>query len=182
VPGERTPALRGATARGFTLIEILVVLVIIAVMTGAALYRITVTGIDRGLDLEGDRLCDVLQAATQQSGLEGRDLGLRFLPDHYEVLAYSGFTNTWGPVPEDRTYASHGLPDGVHLALELEGKRVLLKVPEDQDPVVPQVIVSAAGDTSTYRVSFTREGTDHEFRVEGVSDGTLKVTRPGSSP
>jgi hypothetical protein len=70
----------------------------------------------------------------------------------------------------------------VHLALELEGKRVLLKVPEDQDPVVPQVIVSAAGDTSTYRVSFTREGTDHEFRVEGVSDGTLKVTRPGSSP
>lgn len=173
---------RGVHARGFTLIEILVVLVIVAVMTGAALYRITVTGVDRGLELEGDRLCDVIQAATQQSGLEGRDLGIRFMPDRYEVLAYSAFRNEWAPITDDRLYARHDLPDGAHLALELEGKVTVLKMPLADEPAVPQVIVSAAGDTSTYKVTLTRDGTDHQFVVEGLADGTLKVVRPGATP
>ena len=167
---------------GFTLIEILVVLVIIAVMTSAALYRITVTGVDRGLDIEGDRLCDVIAAATQQSGLEGRDLGLRFLPDQYEVVAYSAFTNEWRPLADDRSYERHSLPAGVHLSLEVEGKVTVLKPPADKDPVLPQMIVSAAGDTSSYRVVLSREGSENTFTVEGMTDGTLKVTRPGSQP
>ena len=172
----------GLRARGFTLIEILVVLVIIAVMTGAALYRITVTGVDRGLDLEGDRLSDVIAAATQQSGLEGRDLGIHFLPDRYEVLAYSAFTNEWQTLPDDRTYERHELPEGVHLAIEIEGKAAVLKMPVDKEPLVPQVILSAAGDATSYRVTFSREGTDHEFVVEGLADGTLSVRRPGAAP
>jgi general secretion pathway protein H len=178
----RSPAARGKSARGFTLIEILVVLVIIAVMTGAALYRITVTGVDRGLDIEGDRLCDVVQAANQQSGLEGRDLGIRFIPDGYEVLAFSGFSNKWAAVTDDRTYERHSLPAGVHLAVELEGKAAVLKMPTEEEPASPQVIISAAGDASSYRVTFTREGTDHEFVIEGQTDGTLKVRRPGATP
>jgi hypothetical protein len=159
-----------------------VVLVIIAVMTSAALYRITVTGVDRGLDLEGDRICDVIAAATQQSGLEGRDLGLRFLPDQYDVLAYSAFANEWRPLSVDRNYERHSLPAGVHLSLELEGKAVVLKLPAEKDPLLPQVILSAAGDTSSYRIVLSREGSENTFIIEGLADGTLKVTRPGSTP
>ncbi len=40
---------------GFTLIEILVVVVIIAVMTTVAVLSVGVLGKDRGLDDEGDR-------------------------------------------------------------------------------------------------------------------------------
>lgn len=168
--------------RGFTLIEILVVLVIIAVMTGAALYRITVTGVDRGLDLEGDRLSDVIAAATQQSGLEGRDLGIHFLPDRYEVIGYSAMRNEWQTLAEDRTYDRHELPTGVHLAVEIEGKAAILKMPVDKEPLEPQIIISAAGDATSYRVTFSREGTDHEFVLEGRADGTLSVRRPGTPP
>lgn len=169
-------------ARGFTLIEILVVLVIIAVMTSAALYRITVTGVDRGLELEGDRLSDVIAAATQQSGLEGRDLGLHLMPDRYEVLAYSAFRNEWQALAEDRTYAVHELPAGVQMTVEVEGKAAVLKVPVDKEPVVPQIIISAAGDATSYRITFARDGTDHTFVVEGQADGTLKIQRPGATP
>jgi general secretion pathway protein H len=173
---------RRGRARGFTLIEILVVLVIVAVMTSAALYRITVTGVDRGLEIEGDRLCDVIQAATQQSGLDGRDLGIRFLPDRYEVLAYSAFRNAWAPITDDRLFERHEVPEGTHLALELEGKVTVLKMPVEGEPVVPQVIISAAGDASTYQVTFSRDGTDHTYTVTGQADGTLKVVRPGATP
>jgi len=168
--------------RGFTLIEILVVVIIIAVMSGVALYRVTVTGVDRGLDIEGDRLCDVIEAATQQSGLEGRDLGIRFLPDRYEVLAYSAFANEWQILANDRLYERHTLPDGVHFAIDIEGKTAVLKMPTEKEPAAPQVIISASGDAASYRVSFSREGSDYTFVVDGMTDGTLKVTRPGSTP
>ena len=44
------------------------------------------------------------------------------------------------------------------------------------------VILSAAGDTSSYRVVLSREGSENTFTVEGMTDGTLKVLRPGSKP
>lgn len=180
--GAPARARSGARVRGFTLIEILVVLVIIVVMSAAALYRITIAGVDRGLELEGDRLGDVINAATQQSGLEGRDLGLRLLPDRYDVLAYSALRNEWQPVTDDRLFESHSIPDGVHMTLELEGKPTVLKPPADGEPIQPQVIVSAAGDTSTYRLILSRDGSDLTFTIEGLADGTLKTLRPGQTP
>jgi general secretion pathway protein H len=172
----------GPRGRGFTLIEILVVLVIIAVMTSIAVYRITLTGVDRGLELEGDRLSDVIAAATQQSGLEGRDLGLLFVPDHYAVFGYSALRAEWQPITDDRLYDRHALPEGIHLALELEGKPSVLKEPEADQPVQPQLIVSAAGDISSYHLVLSREGSDYTYTIEGQPDGSLKVTRPGQTP
>ena len=77
---------------------------------------------------------------------------------------------------------SHSLPPGVHVSLELEGKVAVLKLPAEKDPVLPQVILSAAGDASSYRLVLSREGSENTFTVEGLADGTLKVTRPGSTP
>ena len=169
---------RGA---GFTLIEILVVVVIMAVMTTIAMLSIGVLGKDRGLDEEGDRFTDVVAAATEQAGLEGRDYGIWFGPDRYAVMAYVARRQRWETVPEDRLYEVHELPAGLLPRLEIEGRQIML-IPQKPDAMqVPQVLIYAGGDSSSYRLQLTRDGSDLVFAVESHADGTLTVTRPGTT-
>jgi general secretion pathway protein H len=170
---------RGA---GFTLIEILVVLVIIAVLTSIAVLSVGVLGKDRGLDTEGERYTDVATAALEQAQLEGRDFGIRFSANRYEVLAYAVRRERWESLPDDRLYAAYGLPAGIGVRLEIEGKPIQFTEDKPGTEHVPQVLLFSSGDVSPYRLSFSREGSEDSWSVAGDADGTLKVTRPGATP
>ena len=167
---------------GFTLIEILVVIVIIAVLTSIAVLSIGVLGKDRGLETEGERYSDVAAAATEQAQLEGRDFGIRFGATEYEVLTYVTRRQRWESVADDRLYAIHELPAGVTARLEIEGKLIQFADDKPGAPRVPQVLMYSSGDVSPYRLSFARDGSDDAWRVSGEADGTLKVTLPGTAP
>src|SRR5512136_2276484 len=137
---------------GFTLIEILVVLVIIAVLTSLAVLSIGVLGKDRGLDAEGERYADVAAAALEQAELEGRDFGIRFAANRYEVLTYASRRQRWESVVDDRLYAAYELPAGIAVQLEIEG--LPIQFSEDKPGVerVPQVLLYSSGDVSPYRL------------------------------
>lgn len=167
---------------GFTLIEILVVLVIIAVLTSIAVLSVGVLGKDRGLETEGERYTDVYTAALEQAQLEGRDFGIRFAATRYEVLTYVARRDRWESVPDDRLYAAHELPPGVTARLEIEGK--LIQFVEDKPGAVrvPQVLLYSSGDVSPYRLALGREGSEETWTVDGDADGTLKITKPGTPP
>jgi general secretion pathway protein H len=170
---------RGA---GFTLIEILVVLVIIAVLTSIAVLSVGVLGKDRGLDAEGERYTDVAAAALEQAQLEGRDFGIRFSAARYEVLTYVARRQRWESLPDDRLYAPYDLPAGIALRLEIEGKPIQFSADRAGLERVPQVLLYSSGDVSPYRLGFAREGSDDAWSVAGDADGTLTVTRPGAAP
>ncbi len=170
----------GRRPAGFTLIEIMVVVVIMAVLTTVAVMSIGVLGSDRELDDEGDRYTDVVAAAAEQAGLEGRDFGIWVGPDRYEVLTYVNRRQRWESLSQDRLYESHELPAGIAPRLEIEGRQVLLGRDKPDAPRVPQVLLYSSGDSSAYRLLLAREATDATLTVEGQADGTLVLTRPGS--
>jgi general secretion pathway protein H len=167
---------------GFTLIEVLVVLVIIAVVTSIAVLSVGVLGKDRGLETEGDRYNDVAAAAMEQAQLEGRDFGIRFAASRYEVLTYVTRRQRWESVADDRLYAVHELPAGITARLEIEGKPIQFSEDKPGMVRVPQVLLYSSGDVSPYRLSFGREGSEEAWSVVGDADGTLKVTLPGATP
>jgi general secretion pathway protein H len=179
-PSQRVA--RGPRARGFTLLEILVVMVIVAVLTTVGMISVGTLGADRGLDDEVERYSDVVAAAVEQAQLEGRDFGVHFAPDGYRVLAYAADRDRWEALADDRLYEFHRWPEGVRAALSLEGRIVPPEPPRDAAPLVPQVLLFSSGDVSPYVVTLVREGSDARFVVEGLPDGTLEVQRPGDSP
>ena len=163
-------------ARGFTLLEILIVLVIIAVMTTVAVLSIGVLGGDRGLEDEGDRFTDVVATASQQAELEGRDYGIWIGPGRYQVYAFSVTKQLWEMLPDDRMYEEHELPSGVTLDLQIEGRPVAIGLDKPTEPRVPQVFLFASGDAAPYRLSLTRDSSEAKWQVDGQADGTLIVT------
>ncbi len=165
-------------ARGFTLLEILVVVVIIAIMTTIGMLSMGTLGADRELDAELERYADVLEAALEQAQLEGRDYGVRFTPGAYQVYVYAAERQRWETIDEDRLYERHALPDGLEYQLEVEGKVLKLGAEPPLAPKVPQVILFASGDASPYVLKVQRQGVERATTVVGGPDGSIEIRRP----
>jgi general secretion pathway protein H len=171
----RTAARR---ASGFTLLEVLVVVVIIGIIASMAVISVNVLGGDHEMQQEAERLQAILVQAREDATLQSRDLGLRLDETSLEFLEYDGRTERWRTVLGDPLLRERTLPDGLRLRLRVEDRDVQLKPrqPEtERDPIYPQVILQASGDLVPFDVLFARDGTNEQRRVSGTLEGRVEL-------
>jgi general secretion pathway protein H len=156
--GTVDPVKRGARAAGFTLVEILVVVAIIGIIAAGMLLSVSLTGRDRELEKEGDRLAALFTYAREQAELQTREYGVLFEDGGYEFLAYDMRRNIWRSVFEDDALAARKLPDGLDVRLSVEGRPVVLTRPKDAKDKTPQVMIFSNGDLTTFAATLEREG------------------------
>ena len=115
-----------ARSRGFTLVEILIVVVIIAVVAATMVLSVNLTGRDRDLEKESDRLLGLVNYAREQAELQTRDFGLRFHDDGYQFVTYDRRRQLWREVYEDDILRVRKLPDGLDFKLIIDQRPVQL--------------------------------------------------------
>jgi general secretion pathway protein H len=163
-------------SKGFTLIEILVVLVIMAVIISLAVLSIGTTGRDTQLDEESRRIEGLVDILHERALLEGRDFGLRIEPAGYGFLVYSADRDRWLPLNDEHEFRHRDLPKGVSFQLELDSIQVVLKAPEqnlsgDDPPPPPQVAIAASGEGTPFHLTLLREETQARAAVNGDAFG-----------
>jgi general secretion pathway protein H len=174
-------ALSGHRASGFTLLEVLVVVVIIGIITSMAVISINVLGGDHEMDQEAARLSAVLGQVREDAMMQGQDVGFRVDATGYDFLRYDSRNDRWLPVTDDPLLRERSLPAGLVTSLVLESREVQLK-PRKQDnapdaPLSPQLVVQASGDLVPFEIVFRREGTEEVRRVTGTVEGTIQVQK-----
>ena len=172
--------------RGFTLIEILVVIVIVGVLIGG----VALTMVDRGaerLDTESRRFAALLDAARNEAILQAHSRALGLWRHGYDFFvrvreepgdrasdqeegddegeeeqADSGVQ--WTRVSEDRTFRPRELGEDIRLDLYLDGVRAGLEsVPPDE----PQIFLLSSGEVTPFELWFTdTEGRDRRIEVD----------------
>ena len=107
--------------RGFTLIEVMVVLVIMGVMaTGISLGIDSLRGRDADQALKRLRL--VLEASADRASVRGRPIAIELLPDGYRFAALDADDN-WRPLIDPPVFTERTLPAGLAWAgLRLDGQ------------------------------------------------------------
>jgi general secretion pathway protein H len=154
-PAQRAADRAGA---GFTLIELLVVVAIIGLVSAGILLSVTLTGRDRDLERESDRLFALITYAREQAELQTREYGILFQEDGYEFLVYDVHLAQWRSIFEDDALVARKLPEGLGVKLVVETRPVVLRRPVDAHDKTPQVMIYSDGDLTAFSVSLERDG------------------------
>lgn len=132
------PARRAARAAGFTLLEILIVVLIIGVVTAGMLLSMSFAGKDTDLETESKRLLSLMDYAREQSELQTRDYGVFFGEHGYEFVVYDVRTGAWRQVFEDDELRERTLPSGLEFKLVVDARPIVLRdnmaVPSSKPP------------------------------------------------
>ncbi len=169
-------------SKGFTLVEILVVVVIMAIVISLAILSVGTTGRDTQLDEESRRIEGLVGLLHERALLEGRDFGLRIEPAAYEFVVYDSRRDRWMTLDQEHEFRHRDLPKGVSFQLELDSQIVVIK-PIDRKltsdaPPAPQLAIAASGEGTPFRLTLLRDGTASRASVDG--DALGKITRLSS--
>jgi general secretion pathway protein H len=171
-------------SKGFTLIEILVVILIMAVVISLTVLSVNSTGRDSQLDEESRRIEGLVGLLHERALLEGRDFGLRIEPTAYEFVVYDTVRERWMMLSQEQEFRHRNLPKGISFQLQLDSQTVVIK-PIDRNlasgeaPPPPQVAIAASGEGTPFRLTLQRDATQAKASVDGNALG--KITHEDSN-
>jgi general secretion pathway protein H len=161
-------------ARGFTLLEILVVIVIVGIIASLATLSLGNRAIDTQLDDEGERLHQLFELACEDAEVQGLELGWRYTQQGYEFLVLDP-SGAWEPFSGGPLRA-RALPGVLYIDLSVEG-RTMPPASASDKPAEPQVLLLSSGDSSPFRLDLHARGYQPYVRVEGDALGRIRKQR-----
>ena len=167
---------------GFTLLELLVVLVVVAIMVSMAMLSFGVLGRDRQAEEESRRFWTVLQQAREEAELQAEDLAIFVASDSYEYLRFDSRRDEWQVIEGDELFAQRELPEGLRFRLRVDSRDIVMKLDlpnrsdkDEHKKWPPQVMVLSSGEVSPFELEIEREGAPSMWRVTALADNDLRV-------
>jgi general secretion pathway protein H len=169
-------------ARGFSLLELMVVVAIIAIVAGALVLSFRIVGGDREVERETWRLRSLIDLLREEALMQSRDFGVLFAETGYRFYIYDYQQLAWVQPTDDRLLGEHSLRAPLNLSLTLEKRRLTLAPDfegQDIEDVEPQVMVLSSGEVTPFEAAVYRDFTDGHFTLTAGLDGTLEITEDG---
>jgi len=185
------PSLR-PRQEGFTLIELLVVIVIAVILTGLAMVSINALGGRQETGVNARRLAALIQLASDDAVMEGREIGIEIRPHSYRFFVWDGAG--WQPITDDPSFRQRKLPEEITLDLQLEGQQLVLEAPPDTSDQAkpdndtsesdaskgpqPQLVALSSGELSAFEITISGPDAPQPYHIRGSVTGTVDLQEP----
>lgn len=174
--------------RGFTLVEILVVVIIIAIISSVSLLSMNLIDDDRELDTERKRLASLMQVVQDEALLQGREFGLELMTSTYRFVEFDPYSRSWVEVAGDDLFRPRKLPDGMEFVLFLEDKQIVLEnnprefedpdedtMTFDTETYAPHVFIYSSGELTPYEIHLLRPLNDQQLAMRSNVFGEIEL-------
>ena len=173
---------------GFTLIELLVVVVIMGIVSAMILLSFGILGDDRALQQQARRMSSLLELATDEAVMQGRDFGLEFMQNGYRFVEHDPALDQWHEVVGDDLLRPRQLEEGMEFELRLEDRPVALgeeaadtEADEESDErnrngYLPHVLILSSGEVSPFSLRLVRWSDRSEVFLEMSLSGDIEIT------
>jgi general secretion pathway protein H len=188
-------SIKASLQRGFTLLEILLVLVLIGMASVGVMMAMpqNISNNDN-IDWQLQRFSTLVQFAEDEALISGKELGLVFNKNTYQFTYYDYTSKNWLALESDQMSKMVKLPDSITLEYELLGsvwdeieaededvfidEEYLVDIEGDDDDIEsfsPQVYIMSNGEVTPFKVIFSETDT----KVDKQS-GLLEVSMSGA--
>ena len=190
---------KNLTTKGFTLIEVMLVIVLIGVMASAIQFTFSSSKPEQLLEQNSARFAGIFDVAAEYGLLNNIELGMFIEKNSYQFLGYDGVQ--WTPIANNPLFEVYELPEGIELTLELDDLPIeepqlfdsAVFINEDQEDnftkeeekkLIPQVYILSGGDITPFSLTFSlaeftvQEDENVSFKVSGLYSTPLTIEGP----
>lgn len=175
------PLHKRSLQRGFTLLEIIVVVVIIGVLASLMTFSLGGNSRVNALEDEARRLTALVELAAQESVLQSQELMLEVSATGYGFAAYNG--EVWQPLAGDDILRAREMPDDIRLSAVVDGVDLSGDAEAEeggQGVDVARVFILSSGEMSTFEITLRLFG-GPAFRLDGGPTGALDLQGPSDT-
>jgi general secretion pathway protein H len=175
----------GAATRtaGFTLLELMVVLVLIGIIFSFATLSMRGDDLAELMEREAQRLEMLLAVASDEAVLRGDELALYVEDNGYEFMTL--VQDGW-QVPDDGMLRRYDMPADIRLELDL-GDELPTPAPEqdketdEQATEQPQIFILSSGEMTPFTLTFSSGGSLKYYQIITTLLGNISL-ESGESP
>jgi len=154
---------------GFTLIEILVGMVIVAILATTITIAIGTSGGARQLQREAERFQALITYACEQAELSGQSIGISLTGEGYRFSQLE--RETWQPLTESilrkRTWLRGIQP-------KLSNDNGIIELTESFSEK-PQLVCFSSGELTPFQLNLLLADSDVHYRLQGDIDGMVSL-------
>lgn len=137
--------------KGFTLLEIIVVMIIISILFGFAIISIGDGGQSQLLKQETQRLMALIRLAREEAIIQTKEMGIS-INEHANAYTYTFYVlqeQQWQRLT-DEPFHPHQFPAGVQIEVYLAGKTPVLTNTENE--LNPQILILSSGELTPFEI------------------------------
>jgi general secretion pathway protein H len=156
-------------AAGFTLIEVMVVVVIIGILINFTMLSLRSRSPADQLNEESKRLKSLIEIASEEALLRSSLIGVDISETGYSFLRLK--EETWEPV-NDNLLRNRELPEEVRISMTLAQPPS-----DDEEKRTPEIILMNSGEITPFDLKISSSHIDDYFRLSGDETGELILDR-----
>jgi general secretion pathway protein H len=175
--------------QGFTLLEVLMVVLLVGILGSVVMLSIDTGGPGRYLREEADRLSTLIEQAANEAVMQNQEYGLRLEEGGYRFLCLDEARQEWADC-KDEIFRARTLAEGLELRLLKQGsiRELPLDKKEGDDAaerqrqdeegkrITPDLFLLSSGESSAARLEI-RVPENPELNIEIDVDPLGRVTR-----